>query len=196
MKEQIRIAAVSILILTLVLGIAYPLLVCGSGYLLFPHHAAGGLIKNNENRIVGSKFIGQNFSAPYYFHPRPSYAGDLGYDAMASGASNLGPTSKDLFEKLQERIDRYRNENNVPASQKLPADAVTASGSGLDPHISLQNAYLQSPRIAAARACSVEQVKDEVRKIASQRMLGLFGEPHVNVLMLNIWLDQQFPMKS
>lgn len=196
MKEQIRIAALSILLLTLILGIAYPLLICGAGYLFFPHHASGGLIKNQENRVIGAKFIGQTFSEPYYFHSRPSDAGELGYDAMASGASNLGPTSKELYQKIQERIDRYRNDNNVPSTQKLPADAVTASGSGLDPHISQENANLQAARIAAARNISEDQILDIVQKMTSHRMLGIFGEPRVNVLMLNIWLDQQFPMKD
>ena len=188
--KQIRITIISIMILTLVLGIAYPLLICSMRNLFFPYQARGSLIESPSQRIIGSKWIGQNFSAPQYFHPRPSYAGENGYDAMASGGSDLGPTSKNLMDVLRSRIDRYRAENNIEPSQRIPADAVMASGSGLDPHISPDNAFLQASRVAAARNMALSTIKEMIRKTTSRRFMGIFGEPHVNVLMLNIQLDQ------
>jgi potassium-transporting ATPase KdpC subunit len=190
MKNQIRSTVISILILTVILGIIYPFLVCGIGTLFFPHHAKGALVRNEHKQIIGSKFIGQNFTSPKYFHPRPSYAGD-GYDAMASGASNLAPTSKALLDIVQERILAYKDENSISPSEQLPVDAVTASGSGLDPHISLKNAMYQAPRIANARNISIDRINDLINKMTIGRFLGLFGEPHVNVLMLNLKLDQE-----
>jgi K+-transporting ATPase ATPase C chain len=193
MRDQIRISIISLLLFTLILGIVYPLAICVIGQTFFPNHANGGEVKDSSERIIGSKFIGQNFSSAYYFHPRPSYAGANGYDGMASGGSNLGPTSKKLIDLLQDRIEIFRLENNLSPSEHIPADAVTSSGSGLDPHISLQNAYLQSPRVALARHLPLTTVRDLVRKETSKRWLGVFGEKRVNVLLLNLKMDQLFP---
>jgi potassium-transporting ATPase KdpC subunit len=195
MKEQIRITAVALLLMTVILGIVYPLFICGVGHALFPIRAGGSLIKDASGHVIGSKIIGQSFTRPIYFHPRPSMAGG-GYDAMASNGSNLGPTSKKLMEMLQERIAAYRAENNLPPDLPLPVDAVTASGSGLDPHISPENADLQSTRVATARNMPLSQVKECIRKATAGRWLGIFGEIHVNVLELNMLLDAtQAPSK-
>lgn len=188
MKKQIRISIVSIFILTLIFGLAYPLLIWGLGALFYPHHANGALIERS-GVIVGSKYIGQNFSDPKYFHGRPSDAGKNGYDAMKSGASNLGPTSAELIKILEERIQNYRLENHLPPTIKIPSDAVTSSGSGLDPHISLDNADLQAERVAATRNLPIATVKKAIRQSSSKRSFGIFGEPRVNVLMLNMALD-------
>jgi potassium-transporting ATPase KdpC subunit len=193
MKDQIRMTILSLLLFTLILGIIYPLTICIVGQTFFPNHSHGGILKDSSERIIGSKFIGQNFSSAHYFHPRPSYAGTTGYDGMASGGSNLGPTSKKLFDLLQERIETYRLENNLTPTEPIPADAVTSSGSGLDPHISLQNAYLQAHRVATSRHIPLSTLRDLVRKETSKRWLGLFGEKHVNVLLLNHKIDQMFP---
>jgi potassium-transporting ATPase KdpC subunit len=192
MMKQIRTAIIAILILKVVLGLFYPLFVSLIGRSLFPGHAEGGLLKNADGQIIGSKFIGQNFSSPVYFHPRPSAAGEHGYDAMDSRGSNLGPTSKKLMDLLQERILAYRLENDLSTTRPLPADAVTASGSGLDPHISLDNAILQAPRVARARGVALMAIHEQIRKSTSNPYMGLFGEKRVNVLMLNIRLDQAF----
>lgn len=193
MKDQIRMTIISLLLFTGLLGIIYPFAICIVGQTFFPNHARGGLLKDQSERIIGSKFIGQNFSSAHYFHSRPSHAGTNGYDGMASGGSNLGPTSKKLIDHLQERIQIYRLENSLSPSDPIPADAVTSSGSGLDPHISLQNAYLQAPRVAAARHIPLSALRDLIRKGTSKRWLGLFGEKHVNVLLLNYKIDQLFP---
>src|SRR5262249_15188982 len=134
--------------------------------------------------------LGQAFSDPKYFHPRPSVAGN-GYDASNSGGSNLGPTSQKLDVAIKERIAVYRAENSLSETDPVPADAVTASGSGLDPHISLRNAELQIPRVAKARGLGEEKVHELVRQNTDQRNLGVFGDPGVNVLQLNLALDQE-----
>jgi K+-transporting ATPase ATPase C chain len=193
MKEQIRASLLTALIFTIILGIAYPLLVWVVGQTFLPVHSNGSVIKDSSGRVIGSKFIGQNFSSVRYFHSRPSFAGNNGYDAMASSASNLGPTSKKLVDLLEERIEIYRLENQISPDQKIPIDAITASGSGLDPHISLSNAYLQTPRIAAARNAPLSSIRDAIRTETSRRWLGIFGEKHVNVLLLNMKIDRLFP---
>lgn len=190
MKEQIRICLISILLFTCLFGLAYPFTVYVIGQFFFPNHTQGGMIRDASERVIGAKLIGQKFESPQYFHPRPSSAGEQGYDAMASDASNLGPTSKQLIDLIQERIQSYRIENNLSPTEPIPADAVTASGSGLDPHISLQNAYLQATRVAMERSLSLEIVRSMIRKETSRRWLGVFGEKRVNVLMLNFKLDQ------
>jgi K+-transporting ATPase ATPase C chain len=193
MKELIRTSLLASLIFTVILGIAYPILIWVVGQTFLPVHSNGSVIRDSSDRVVGSKFIGQNFSSERYFHPRPSFAGTNGYDAMASGASNLGPTSRKLVDLLQERIENYRLENHISADQKIPVDAITASGSGLDPHISLPNAYLQAPRIATARNAPLSTIRDAIRTETSRRWLGIFGEKHVNVLLLNMKIDHLFP---
>ena len=190
MKEQIRRMIVAMLAFTLILGIFYPVFISIVGHALFPDIADGGIVKNKENQVIGSKFIGQNFSNPRYFHPRPSYAGENGYDAMASGGSNLGLSSQKLQDTLLKRLESYRLENEIPMTEMIPIDAITASASGLDPHISLANANLQAVRVAKARNMSLEKLQKIIRKESSGRWLGLFGEPRMNVLLMNLKLDE------
>ncbi|MBL9168890.1 MAG: K(+)-transporting ATPase subunit C [Verrucomicrobiales bacterium] len=177
---------------TLILGVAccglYPLIVFGIGKALFPDQAAGSLIRDQTGLIRGSKLLGQNFSGEGYFHPRPSVAGH-GYDAANSGGSNLGPTSRKLHDALKVRADTYRKRNGLPSTDAVPADAVTASASGLDPHISLQNAALQARRVARARQLELQKVLGLVRENTDGPDLGILGEPGVNVLKLNLALD-------
>ncbi len=154
---------------------------------LFPARANGSLVAQGGN-VLGSSLIGQRFSGPAYFHPRPSMAGD-GYDAMSSGASNLGPLSKALVDAVGRRAAEYRQENGLSHETAVPADAVTASASGLDPDISPENAALQAPRVARARGISEAAVRREIGRATEGRTLGLLGEPRVNVLRLNMALD-------
>jgi potassium-transporting ATPase KdpC subunit len=193
MKEffsHIRSALVSTLVLAAVCCGLYPLVVFGISQALFRDKANGSLIVDADGTVRGSKLLGQGFADPKYFHPRPSAAGS-GYDAASSGGSNLGPTSRKLNDAIEERIAAYRAENGLNESQPVPADAVTASGSGLDPHISLQNAELQIPRVAKARGISEDKLRELARQYTDGRNLGVFGEPGVNVLLLNRALDQQ-----
>jgi len=141
-----------------------------------------------NGKILGSSLISQGFTGPKYFHPRPSAAGQ-GYDATRSGGSNLGPTSRKLVETVRQRVDAYRSENNLPPDALVPADAVTASASGLDPHISLKNALLQASRVVKARGLSEDIVLKEIKHYTEGRGLGVLGEPRVNVLVLNLTLD-------
>ncbi|HQV57101.1 MAG TPA: K(+)-transporting ATPase subunit C, partial [Ilumatobacteraceae bacterium] len=168
-------------------GLIYPLLVTGIGQVAFGGKADGSLI-HRDGKVVASSLIGQPFSAPIYFHPRPSAAGD-GYDATASGGSNLGPTSAQLLDLVSQRVAAYRSENSLADNVTVPVDAVTASGSGFDPHISVANALLQAPRIAAARGVDVATVRQMVAEHTADRMLGVLGEPGVNVVELNLALD-------
>ena len=190
MKEQIRITVVTMSIFTLILGVAYPLFMCGVGQAFFPGRAGGSLLRDSSGQVIGSTLIGQNFDQPHYFHSRPSHAGVKGYDAMASGGSNLSPISKKLMETLMSRAKAYRLENQLPPNRRIPADAITASASGLDPHISVENAHIQALRIAGARNIPLELVEKAIRKATTHRWLGIFGENHVNVLLLNLELDQ------
>src|SRR6476659_1267145 len=192
MKElfsYIRGAIVSTLVLAVVCCGLYPLIVFGISQLLFRDQANGSLITGADGRVCGSRLLGQAFSDPKYFHPRPSAAGN-GYDATSSGGSNLGPTSRKLNDAIKERLAAYRAENGLSESAPVPADAVTASGSGLDPHISLQNAELQIPRVVKARGVAEEKVRELIRQNTDGRDFGVFGEPGVNVLQLNRALDQ------
>jgi K+-transporting ATPase ATPase C chain len=189
MRRQLSAAVVIFLALTVFTGLVYPLAMTGVAQVLFPNRADGSLVKR-DGEVVGSRLIGQNFSGPRYFHPRPSAAGD-GYDAMSSSASNLGPTNPDLISEVRKRVAAYRAENRVPAGTAVPADAVTASGSGLDPHISVANARLQAPRVANARGMSVASVLDLIDEHTDGRSLGFLGEPGVNVLELNLALDSK-----
>jgi K+-transporting ATPase ATPase C chain len=180
------------IITTLVLGIIccglYPIAVWGVSQALFSHKANGSLITDKDGKILGSELLGQQFSSDKYFNSRPSAAG-TGYDATNSGGTNLGPTSQKLHDSIKAAVDAYRKQNGLAADAPVPADAVTSSGSGLDPHISVQNAILQTPRVAKARNLSVDQVTALVQKYTDGRDFGLFGEPRVNVLKLNLALD-------
>jgi K+-transporting ATPase ATPase C chain len=166
----------------------YPLIVYGAAQLLFPHQANGSLLMDKSGAIRGSSLLAQNFTGAQYFHPRPSAAGANGYDATSSGGSNLGPTSSDLVANITANIASYRSDNNLATNAPVPADAVTASASGLDPHISVANAELQIPRVAKTRGISEEQVRKLVQQNTSGRDLGVFGEPRVNVMTLNFAL--------
>jgi K+-transporting ATPase ATPase C chain len=192
MKEffsNIRGAVVSTFVLAVVCCGLYPLIVFGISQALFHDKANGSLIVDPNGTVRGSKLLGQGFADPKYFHPRPSAAGN-GYDATSSGGSNLGPTSRKLNDAIKERLAAYRAENGLSESAPVPADAVTASGSGLDPHISLQNAELQIPRVVKARGGTEEKVRELIRQNTNGRDFGVFGEPGVNVLQLNRALDQ------
>ena len=167
----------------------YPLVVFGASQLLFPHQANGSLITDKSGAVRGSALLGQNFTGAQYFHPRPSAAGANGYDASASSGSNLGPTSTNLFSVIAQRISDYRTENNLPTNAVVPADAVTTSASGLDPHISPANAEIQIQRVAKARNVSEDGLRALVKQHTTSRDLGIFGEPRVNVLTLNCALD-------
>jgi K+-transporting ATPase ATPase C chain len=192
MKEffsHIRSAVISTFVLAIVCCGLYPLIVFGISQTFFRDKANGSLILDPDGAVRGSKLLGQGFADAKYFHPRPSAAGN-GYDATSSGGSNLGPTSRKLNDAIKERLAAYRAENGLSESAPVPADAVTASGSGLDPHISLQNAELQIPRVVTARGVTEDKVRELIRQNTNGRDFGVFGEPGVNVLQLNRALDQ------
>jgi K+-transporting ATPase ATPase C chain len=193
-KETTR-ATLATLFFAIVLCGVYPVIVWGASQLLFPHQANGSLIEGNDRRIVGSEWLGQNFTGAKYFHPRPSAAGANGYDAANSSGSNLGPTSKKLIDSVKQRVADYRAENGLAPETLVPGDAVTASGSGLDPHISVKNALLQAPRVARERGVSVDAVKSEIEKATAAPQFGILGEAGVNVLKLNLALDVMAPKK-
>jgi potassium-transporting ATPase KdpC subunit len=191
MKElfsEIRGAVVATLVIAIVCCGLYPLVVFGISQALFHDKANGSLILDKDGTVRGSKLLAQGFTAEKYFRSRPSAAG-AGYDAANSGGSNLGPTSQKLNDAIKDRVDAYRKENGLNADESVPADAVTASGSGLDPHISLRNAELQTPRVAKARAVSEEKLRELIKQNTDARDLGLLGDPGVNVLTLNRALD-------
>ena len=191
MKElfsEIRRAVFATLVLAVVCCGAYPLVVFGISQALFHDKANGSLILDKDGSARGSKLLAQGFTDPKYFHPRPSAAGN-GYDAANSGGSNLGPTSQKLNDAIKDRVAAYRKENGLSETEPVPADAVTASGSGLDPQISLRNAELQTPRVAKARGLSEEKVRELVQQNTDGRNLGVLGDPGVNVLELNLALD-------
>jgi K+-transporting ATPase ATPase C chain len=187
---QVRTAVLMVVALTLLTGIVYPLVVTGIAQVAFPYQANGSLITNSQGQVIGSELIGQNFTSPRYFHPRPSAAGNDGYDATSSSASNLGPTNQKLIDTVKDGADAYRQENGLAANASVPADAVTASGSGLDPDISPANAMLQAARVARARNLPVDRIQALVNEHTEGRTLGILGEPRVNVLKLNLALDR------
>jgi potassium-transporting ATPase KdpC subunit len=179
--------------LTLLLGVIYPLAITGICQVVFPRQANGSLIAANGN-VIGSELVGQNFTKPEYFQPRPSAAGNDGYDATASGGSNYGPTNQKLIDRVKASVDKFRKEN--PDFQgPIPADLVTASGSGLDPHLSPDSVEAQVPRVAKARGISGDRLNQLVAQFTETPDIGLLGEARVNVLKLNLALDQQFPRK-
>jgi len=187
MLSEIKPAILITLTFTVITGLIYPLAITGLSQALFSHQANGSLIAAG-GKVVGSSLIGQNFSKPEYFHPRPPAAGDKGYDGMASGGTNLSPTNPALQKRLTESADAFRKEN--PAfSGAIPADAITTSASGLDPHISPDTAFAQGDRVAKARSVPVEQIRSLVQSHIEGRQLGFLGEPRVNVLLLNLALD-------
>jgi K+-transporting ATPase ATPase C chain len=176
---------------TLVLtGVLYPLAMTGLGEVLFPSKARGSLVRDEKGQVVGSALIGQSFRSPGYFQPRPSAAGE-GYDGAASSGSNLGPTAKKLRDRVQQDLARLRIEN-PQAPGPAPAELVTTSASGLDPHLSPQGARWQVPRIASARGVTAERIQSVLDEHIEGRELGILGEPRVNVLLLNLALDQRF----
>lgn len=202
--KHLRPALVLTAFFVVLTGLAFPGVVWAIGSVLFPHQAHGSMLKDSQGRVIGSALLGQSFGKPEYFHPRPSAAG-AGYDAANSSGTNLGPTSDKLIEGVKDgpatpSVDEsyagvkdlaraYREENGLARNAWLPADAVTRSASGLDPHISPENAALQSKRVAQARGLPVERVQQLVREHTEGRSLGVLGEPRVNVLELNLALD-------
>jgi K+-transporting ATPase ATPase C chain len=186
--RQILIPAVLVtLVLTVLTGLIYPLAVTGLSQLIFPRQANGSLIVVN-GKVVGSELIGQKFAKPEYFHGRPSAAGD-GYDAANSGATNFGPTNQNLVNRVRDDIKKFRQENPTYTGP-IPADLLTASGSGLDPHISPASAFAQIDRVAQARGVAPEAIRGIVERHVEGRQFGIFGEPRVNVLALNLDLDR------
>src|SRR5574341_1091122 len=185
------LVALRMTVATLVLtGLLYPLAMTGLAQALFSHRANGSLVDGPAGHVVGSELIGQPFSYPAYLQPRPSAAGS-GYDAASSSGSNLGPTSQKLRERIQADVARLKSEN-PQATGPIPAELVTASASGLDPHLSPEAALWQAPRIAAARGRSAEEVRAVIRAHVQPRALGFLGEPVVNVLQVNLDLDRRY----
>jgi len=182
-------ALVATTVLTVLTGIVYPLAVWGIAQTIFPAQAGGSLIVAG-NKVVGSSLIGQNFSSPRYFQSRPSAAGDKGYDAANSSGSNLGPTNKALIDAVKLRLKSFIESNPAANPRQVPVDLVTASGSGLDPEISPAAADLQVARVAHARGISEDQVRQLIAENTRPRSAGIFGEPGVNVLLLNLALDR------
>ncbi|MGH9216149.1 MAG: K(+)-transporting ATPase subunit C [Acidimicrobiales bacterium] len=208
MRRQLFPAFMVMVVFTVIAGLIYPLAVTGIAQGLFNDNADGSLVENADGGVVGSSLIGQSFSKPEYFHPRPSAAGD-GYDGSASSGSNLGPTNEKLlvgqqddpatddvdetFDGIEQRADAYRDENGLDADAEVPVDAVTVSASGLDPHISVANARLQARRVAEERGLDLDTVLQLVDDHTSGRDLGFLGEKGVNVLELNLALDEVSP---
>jgi K+-transporting ATPase ATPase C chain len=193
MFAELKPAILITIVLTVLTGILYPLAVTGAAQALFHKQANGSLIERN-GQAIGSELIGQNFTRPEYFHPRPSVAGN-GYDAANSGGSNLGPTNPALADRLTKDAAQFRKDN-PDFTGAIPADAITTSASGLDPDITPANALAQSARVAQARGASVDAIHSLVEANTQSRDLGVLGEPRVNVLKLNLALDQAYPAKK
>jgi potassium-transporting ATPase KdpC subunit len=194
LRQQVWPAILSVLLLTLVTGAGFPFVLTAFARPLFPYQSEGSLVSGSDGAI-GSALLGQSFSQPGYFHPRPSAAGD-GYDATASGGTNLGPSNPKLGEDVRRRIADYRRQNELSAETIVPIDAVTHSGSGLDPHISLANALLQAPGIARVRGLSEDQVRQLIAEHTQERQFGFLGEVRVSVLPLNLALDRIAPLPA
>ena len=191
MKNAMLIALRTTVVTLVLTGILYPFAVTGLAQLLLPWRANGSLVNSEHGQVVGSELIGQGFVNPAYFQLRPSAAGEKGYDAAASSGSNLGPTSKKLQDRVIQDLGRLKEEN-PSAPGPVPVELVTTSASGLDPHLSLQGALWQVPRIASTRGVAPERVRAAVEAANEGRDLSLLGEPRVNVLLLNLALDRQF----
>lgn len=189
--KTILIALRVTLVTLVVTGLLYPLAVTGLAQVLFPTRANGSLVSAEGGKVVGSELIAQGFVSPAYFQPRPSAAGDKGYDPTASSGSNLGPTSKKLQDRITTDTLRLRQQN-PDAPGPVPAELVTASASGLDPHLSLAGALWQVPRVAKARKIDPQRIRQVVASYGEGRDLGFLGEPRINILMLNLALDRQF----
>ena len=189
MRRQLPTAIVVFVVFSVLVGLVYPLVVTGIAQVAFGARADGSLIER-DGAVVGSAIIGQSFTGPRYFHPRPSAAGD-GYDAMASGASNLGPGNPELLDAVAGRKAEYRRTNGLAPGERVPVDAITGSGSGLDPDISPANARLQARRVAEARGVPLERVLGLMDEATEGRPLGILGDPGVNVLELNLALDER-----
>jgi potassium-transporting ATPase KdpC subunit len=194
MGRELFIAFRILLVLTILTGLIYPAVVTGLANLLFKDQAQGSLL-TRDGKIVGSALLGQGFKKPEYFHPRPSAAGSDGYDAGNSGGTNLGPTSKKLVDQVKASVAAFRKEN-PQYSGAIPADLLTTSASGLDPHISLASAKAQLPRVAASRQISASRLENMLLEHTEKPDLGFLGEYRVNVLLLNLALDQEFPVKN
>jgi K+-transporting ATPase ATPase C chain len=191
MKSVFGIAIRTTIVTLVLTGLIYPFVMTGLAQILFPWRANGSLVTDEKGEVVGSELIAQGFANPAYFQPRPSAAGEKGYDATSSGGSNLGPTSKKLRDRISEDLNRLKDEN-PEASNSVPAELVTASASGLDPHLSPEAMLWQAPRVAKARGISSERVKAVVEFFVEKRTFGVLGEPRVNVLLVNLALDRQF----
>ncbi len=189
MGSVISVSLRMVIAMTILCGIIYPLAITGISQVIFPDQANGSMVTDASGKVVGSRLIGQNFKSDKYFWSRPSAAGDDGYDAGASSASNKGPTSKDLIDFVDKYAADYRKANGLAADAPVPGQAVTRSGSGLDPHISPADAEIQTARVAKARNMSVEDVKKLVAQHTEGATLGFIGDPRVNVLELNLALD-------
>ena len=195
MRRILWTALAMTIVMTVLLGLAYPLVITGVAQTLFHHQANGSLVSNSDGQVVGSSLIAQPFTdangnpLPQWFQPRPSAAGS-GYNAMDSSAANLGPTNPTLLSTVSAAMSAYRTENHLAPNTPVPIDAVTSSGSGLDPEISIANARLQAPRVAAARHMPLTTVDALIDQATVGRVLGIFGEPGVNVLELNLALDR------
>ena len=193
MLQQLAPALRMTVLLTVLTGLVYPAVITGLCQMLFRSQANGSLVMQN-GQTVGSMLLGQNFTRPEYFHPRPSAAGNDGYDPTASSGSNLGPTSQKLYARVKASAEQFRKEN-PDYTGPIPADALTASGSGLDPHISVANASAQATRVAKARGLSKSMIDSLIASATERRDLGFLGEPRVNVLRLNLEIDRQFPKR-
>jgi K+-transporting ATPase ATPase C chain len=191
-REHIAPALRATLVTLVLTGLAYPLVTTAAAQALFSPKANGSFVKDEAGTRVGSELLAQAFSSAPYFQPRPSAAGDKGYDPTSSGPSNYGPTSKKLRERAAADVERLLRENPDAAPRIVPAELVAASGSGLDPHLSPAGALWQAPRIAKARGVAEERVRAVIEDNLEGRDLGLFGEPRVNVLLLNLALDRKF----
>ncbi len=187
--QHLRTAALMTVVLLVLLGVVYPLLMTGISQVVFPNPANGSLVRDASGNVIGSSLLAQSFTQPRYFHPRPSAAGTDGYDATASGGSNLAPSNQKLIDSVTDRAAAYRAENGLADDAQVPVDAVTTSASGLDPDISPANALLQAARVAKARNMSEDQVRSLVNQYTEGRTFGVLGEPRVNVLKLNLALD-------